>query len=71
MNWIFGIAIAIFIMFVIGYVAILLLSSHFDDLSDEGGFNILMFLHSILRDLLIMSFLLFIIGVFSKTINIM
>ena len=71
MNWIFGIAIAIFIMFVIGYVAILLLSLHFNDLSDEGSFNILMFLHSILTDLLIMSFLLFIIGVFSKIINIM
>ena len=71
MNWILGIAIAIFIMFVIGYVSILLLSLHFDDFSDEGSFNILMFLHSILRDLLIMSFLLFIIGVFSKIINIM
>ena len=71
MNCIFEIAIAIFIMFVIGYVAILLLSLHFNDFSDEKSFNILMFLHSISRDLLIMSFLLFIIGVFSKTINIM
>lgn len=43
-------------MFVIGYVTILPLSLHFNDLSDEGSFNILMLLHSILRDLLTMSF---------------
>lgn len=71
MNWIFGIAMAIFIMTVIGYVAILLLSLYFNDFSDEGSFKILMFLHSILKDLLTMSFMLFVIGVFSKTINIM